>query len=54
MHTFDLSPLFRTSVGFDRLNHLFDAALRVDEGTSFPPYNIEKLLAMARMTSKYL
>ena len=43
MHTFDLSPLFRTSVGFDRLNHLFDAALRVDEGTSFPPYNIEKL-----------
>ena len=43
MHTFDLSPLFRTSVGFDRLNHLFDAALRVDEGTSFPPYNIEKM-----------
>ena len=43
MHTFDLSPLFRTSVGFDRLNHLFDAALRVDEGASFPPYNIEKL-----------
>ena len=43
MHTFDLSPLFRTSVGFDRLNHLFDAALRVDDGTSFPPYNIEKL-----------
>jgi len=43
MHAFDLSPLFRTSIGFDRLNHLFDAALRVDDGTSFPPYNIEKL-----------
>ena len=43
MHTFDLSPLFRTSVGFDRLNNLFDAALHIDEAPSYPPYNIEKL-----------
>ena len=43
MHNFDLSPLFRTSVGFDYLNGLFDAAMHVDEAPSYPPYNIEKL-----------
>ena len=43
MNNFDLSPLFRTSVGFDRLNNLFDAALHIDEAPSYPPYNIEKL-----------
>ena len=43
MHNFALSPLFRTSVGFDRLNNLFDAALHIDEAPSYPPYNIEKL-----------
>ena len=43
MLNFDLSPLFRTSVGFDRLNNLFDAALHIDEAPSYPPYNIEKL-----------
>ena len=43
MHNFDLSPLFRTSVGFDYLNGLFDSAMHVDEAPSYPPYNIEKL-----------
>ena len=43
MRTFDLSPLFRTTVGFDRLNHLLDAAQSVDSSTGYPPYNIEKL-----------
>jgi molecular chaperone IbpA len=43
MRTFDFSPLFRSTVGFDRLVPLLDAAMRVDEGTSYPPYNIEKL-----------
>ena len=42
MRTFDLSPLFRTTVGFDRLNQLLDTALRLDEAPSYPPYNIEK------------
>ena len=43
MRTFDLSPLFRSTVGFDRFAPLFDAANRVDEQTtSYPPYNIEK------------
>ena len=40
MRTFDLSPLFRSSIGFDRLSRLVDAAQ--DQGASYPPYNIEK------------
>ncbi len=43
MRTYDLSPLFRSTVGFDRFAKLVDAASRVDEATtSYPPYNIEK------------
>jgi molecular chaperone IbpA len=43
MRTYDLSPLFRSSVGFDRLSRLMDAASRTDEGQlSYPPYNIEQ------------
>jgi molecular chaperone IbpA len=40
MTTFDLSPLFRTSVGFDRLASLLDSAHRTDQGSAYPPYNI--------------
>ena len=41
---FDLSPLFRSTVGFDRLGDLFDTAMRVEEqAVAYPPYNIEKL-----------
>ena len=40
MTTFDLSPLFRTTVGFDRLARQLDNAFRA-EPTSYPPYNIE-------------
>ncbi len=44
MRTLNLNPLFRSSVGFDRLIHLMDAAQRADEtSSSYPPYNIEKL-----------
>lgn len=44
MRTFDLSPLFRSTVGFDHLNHLLETATRLDESAlSYPPYNIEKL-----------
>ena len=43
MNTFDLSPLFRSTIGFDRLTRLVDTALRNDEATGYPPYNIEKL-----------
>src|SRR5579863_5114574 len=42
METFDFSPLFRSTIGFDRLMRLADAATRVDASSvSYPPYNIE-------------
>ena len=40
MTTFDLSPLFRTTVGFDRLARMLNSEARVDQG-GFPPYNIK-------------
>lgn len=44
MRTFDLSPLFRSTVGFDHLSRMLDAAQRLDDTTfAYPPYNIEKL-----------
>jgi molecular chaperone IbpA len=43
MDRFDFSPLFRSSIGFDRLARMVDAATRVDNtALSYPPYNIEK------------
>lgn len=42
MRTYDFSPLFRSSVGFDRLANLMDSALRSDDAPSYPPYNIER------------
>ena len=43
MTPFDLTPLFRSSIGFDSLSHLVDSALKLDEAApSYPPYNIEK------------
>jgi molecular chaperone IbpA len=44
MRTFDFAPLYRSSVGFDRLLDLMDQAARVEEASgSWPPYNIEKV-----------
>ena len=41
---FDLSPLFRSTIGFDRMSRLLDAAMRADDSAvSYPPYNIEVL-----------
>src|SRR5207248_5957184 len=43
MDGFDFSPLFRSTIGFDRLTRLLDAATRVDSAAlGYPPYNIEK------------
>src|SRR3984893_2314514 len=43
MDRFDFSPLFRSTIGFDRLTRLVDAATRVDNSSlAYPPYNIEK------------
>ncbi len=42
MTTIDLSPLYRSSIGFDRMGRLLDSALRSQKETvGFPPYDIE-------------
>ena len=41
MRNFDLTPLYRASVGFDRMADVMDRALSADIA-SYPPYNIEK------------
>ncbi len=44
MQHFDFSPLFRSTVGFDRLTDLLNSSLRADgQAQGFPPYNIERL-----------
>lgn len=44
MHAYDLSPLFRSTVGFDHLSRVLDNAFKLDERSlSYPPYNIAKL-----------
>lgn len=42
MRAFDLSPLFRSTVGFDRLFDMLDQAPQFDSGQGYPPYNIER------------
>jgi molecular chaperone IbpA len=42
MRQFDLSPLYRSTVGFDRLFSMLDQSAGLDGGTSYPPYNIER------------
>lgn len=42
MNTIDLTPLYRSTIGFDRLGALLDTALRTDQTSAgYPPYNIE-------------
>jgi len=41
MRTIDLTPLYRSVVGFDRLADLLDAASS-EAATGYPPYNIER------------
>lgn len=43
MRHFDLSPLYRSTVGFDRLASVLDQVMTADPAQStYPPYNIEK------------
>ncbi len=43
MRSFDFSPLYRATVGFDRIADLMDRALSADvTQPTYPPYNIEK------------
>ena len=41
MRTIDLSPLYRSVVGFDRLAALMEAASKAETSSGYPPYNIE-------------
>ena len=42
MNRIDLSPLYRSSVGYDRFGSLLDAAFQTEKANSaYPPYNIE-------------
>ncbi len=41
--TFDLTPLHRSTIGFDRLTRLLEQSLNGETGNGFPPYNIERL-----------
>jgi molecular chaperone IbpA len=43
MRTYDVAPLFRSSVGFDRLLDLLSQAERVEASSAWPPYDIEKV-----------
>ncbi len=43
MRHYDLSPLYRSTVGFDRLFSMLDALPNGEAGTpGYPPYNIER------------
>jgi molecular chaperone IbpA len=44
MRHIDFTPLYRSTVGFDRLFNLLDSVSGLDQGpTAYPPYNIERL-----------
>ena len=43
MRPFDLSPLYRSTVGFDRLFQMLDGAASFETENGYPPYNIERV-----------
>ncbi|MQW55789.1 Hsp20 family protein [Sinorhizobium meliloti] len=42
MRHFDFSPLYRSTVGFDRLFTMLDSLGQPDQSQTYPPYNIER------------
>ncbi len=41
MNTFDLTPFYRHSVGFDHLENIFDSMIKMNDiSENYPPYNI--------------
>ena len=42
MRTYDFSPLYRSTVGFDRLFDMLDQSARANSQPNWPPYNIER------------
>lgn len=43
MRNIDLSPLYRSFIGFDHLASMIDSASRNEKQSTYPPYNIELL-----------
>lgn len=43
MTNFDFSPLFRSTVGFDRLSRMLETNMLNEQSQAYPPYNIVKL-----------
>jgi molecular chaperone IbpA len=43
MRSFDMTPLFRSTIGFDRLADMLDSVSQFDNGVTYPPYNIERV-----------
>lgn len=43
MRNVDLSPLYRSFIGFDHLASLLDSANRTEKSNGYPPYNIESV-----------
>jgi molecular chaperone IbpA len=46
-NSFDFAPLWRSTVGFDRLAGLVDAHLRQTTDEAYPPYNIERAIVFS-------
>lgn len=42
MRQFDLAPLYRSTVGFDRLFSALDGFVSTESAPTYPPYNIER------------
>ena len=42
MAMYDFSPLYRSTVGFDRLFDLLDQSVRAEPAGNWPPYNVER------------
>ena len=42
MRQFDLAPLYRSTVGFDRLFAALDGYVAAEQAPTYPPYNIER------------
>ena len=43
MRTYDLNPLWRSTIGFDRFFDLVDAAQHAGSEDNYPPCNVERL-----------
>ena len=42
MTRFDMTPRYRSTIGFDRLANIFDALGATDNSSAFPPYNVAR------------